>query len=1283
MRKIAFAGILLSFFAGAQERSPHRHLIGDRTPLTASSSRPAREIASDFLKSTASDLGLTPTDLGGVYVAKEYTDDHNGVTHIVYRQQFQGIDVYNAAWAVNIDSQGRVLNAGGDLYPAPAAALPAPSSAFSAVRAAVRAVNPKAAARFAPFESRTPARKSNAIRFAAGADLTDDVEGRLIWYAVRGALRPGWLFDVVAEDGVTRYAAVVDSDTQQVVARRPRTYFDSPGQPRGLVFDQGSPQPDPKPGVLVTAAPPVVDRTMQSFTGDPTASPRGWVAGGETAGNNVVAGQNLLGTLFLTTPDTAKAADNNFSFPLQLGPGAPNPLSFAGAVTTNLFYWMNRAHDLHYAAGFTEAAGAFQAANFGRGGVEGDPMYAYSHFGAAAPNRAQRLNAFFTERDDMDGSPAMVAMFISDGGRGSFITDGSLDAYVMVHEYTHGVSSRLLPDGYDTFQVAAMGEAWSDFFALEYTLPENAPVDGVYAVGEYFDQSWGQGDVRSRPYSTNTDVNPLTFSNLGQVIPFPEVHADGEIWVEALWEMRANLIRQFGDKEGRRRVRTLVLDGMKFAPPRSSMVDMRDAILLADRADFKGESQSQIWAAFAKRGMGALAWSADPDTVHVKASYDLPSDKGKVAFYDDTATFGEPVRIIVQDSNYTPPSVRVQVTSGAGDLEDVVLKKTGSIYVGALPTSSSAAVTPQNGVLQLISADYISVYYTDYNAPGGAAQMQATIQAHPQYVIITDNVPFTFPNESAIDMSLGYNRVDLPFEFPFYDGKYRSVIVDENAGLFFRDAGYGARYAISDCLDSIALASATAITPLWVNMTSAGGAQPREGVYMSHPTPNAVTFRWAGETFTRFAGAVPGSPVNVAATLYDDGSILFQYGSGNAELASALTFPGCSPGPTVGLSPGRDTIALNIALPSYTNARSLRFDPPFGANSEPVATIESPSDTDDVRDVLTVKGVAYDRWSPVTRVDVMVDGKAVGTATPSITRSDVCSQQKDAKFCAGYQLTVDLAGRGFKPGPHSVRLRTTNSRAGFTDGDAVAFTMNAGRGGLPYGAIDAPAAGAEVSGTVAIRGYAISDTLRILSVDTLIDGISYGPTSYNQRRDDICGPLSPKPPNCPAPGFVLNLNTRTALPPIADGGHSVQIRVRDETGRYTLIPDAPVPFTVNNGPYQAPVGALTAPRGGDRLTGVVRISGYSYSPGSTIRGVLLVIDGDSYGTIPYGEPAENACSALPDVTACPNIGFAIDFDTARLSNGPHIIQVFVTDGRGNSTLLPAAGSPTVSVVVSN
>jgi hypothetical protein len=58
----------------------------------------------------------------------------------------------------------------------------------------------------------------------------------------------------------------------------------------------------------------------------------------------------------------------NFNFPVLLGPTAPNPLAFTDAANVNLFYWINRAHDLFYTYGFNEAAGNFQANNYGRGG---------------------------------------------------------------------------------------------------------------------------------------------------------------------------------------------------------------------------------------------------------------------------------------------------------------------------------------------------------------------------------------------------------------------------------------------------------------------------------------------------------------------------------------------------------------------------------------------------------------------------------------------------------------------------------------------------------------------------------------------------------------------------------------------------------------------------------------------------------------------------------------------------------------------------------------------------
>jgi hypothetical protein len=212
-----------------------------------------------------------------------------------------------------------------------------------------------------------------------------------------------------------------------------------------------------------------------------------------------------------------------------------------------------------------------------------------------------------------------------------------------------------------------MGEAWSDYFGLELATPEGAPPDGVYPVGEYFLQSWGLG-IRTRPYSTNMDVNSLTYAKLGNVVAVPEVHADGEIWFEALWETRAEFIAQFGEREGRRRAAQIIIDGMKLSPPAPSMVDMRDAILLADRTDFKGASQAQIWRAFAKRGLGVLAYSPDGESTAILASNEAPGAP-RLAVYRDSQIVGESTLILLSDPANTTNSAEVAVTSSYGDRE--------------------------------------------------------------------------------------------------------------------------------------------------------------------------------------------------------------------------------------------------------------------------------------------------------------------------------------------------------------------------------------------------------------------------------------------------------------------------------------------------------------------------------------------------------------------------------------------------------------------------------------
>jgi hypothetical protein len=407
-------------------------------------------------------------------------------------------------------------------------------------------------------------------------------------------------------------------------------------------------------------------------------------------------------------------------------------------------------------------------------------------------------------------------------------------------------------------------------------------------------------------------LNPLTYANLGHVKTAPEVHADGEIWMEALWEIRANLIAQFGEHEGRERVRQLVIDGMKLAVPTASMVDMRDAILLADRVDYGGESQSQLWAGFAKRGLGALAYSDGGFTVHVLSSFDLPSDSGAVKFYDNPVVIGEPARLVLQGSSYTEPSIVVQLSTNSGDQESLVLRQRGSLYVGSIATRVGA-VTKANGALEIVPGDSITASYVN----SGGEQVQSKLSTMPSYVSSSSAASFSFGTEQRNVLGNGGTLTYvLPFSFPFYDKHYGTAYVYNNGLIAFeRPAQTPA------CTDASALRNYAGVTPLWVPMSLTGSAQSNEGLFISSGT-DFVTFRWAGEN-TPLAGSP--SPVNFAATLHSDGRIEFSYGTGNSVVQVPTNFNVCGP-PIYGLSNGHGVYSQTVASSNYTNHAVVHFD---------------------------------------------------------------------------------------------------------------------------------------------------------------------------------------------------------------------------------------------------------------------------------------------------------------------------------------------------------------------
>jgi len=271
---------------------------------------------------------------------------------------------------------------------------------------------------------------------------------------------------------------------------------------------------------------------------------------------------------------------------------------------TSLFYFVNVAHDYYYGLGFDEASGNFQRSNFGRGGAEKDPVLAEAQDGLTLNN------ANFATPPDGTSPRLQVGLFTFGSSQTNW-ADADYDGTIILHEYGHGVTDRIVGAGKTTSclfgtQSAGLSEGWSDYFAASLF---NNPVNGAYVSANPY-----RGERRS-----SYERYPYTYEDLGN--HGFEVHNDGEIWAGTLWDIRKQLGAAVTDK--------LVVAALRSTPCRPSMPDARDAILAADDNLNDRANRAALWQIFSRHGLGRSATGIDgfrrQGTVFT-AAYDLPPD---------------------------------------------------------------------------------------------------------------------------------------------------------------------------------------------------------------------------------------------------------------------------------------------------------------------------------------------------------------------------------------------------------------------------------------------------------------------------------------------------------------------------------------------------------------------------------------------------------------------------------------------------------------------------------
>jgi len=324
--------------------------------------------------------------------------------------------------------------------------------------------------------------------------------------------------------------------------------------------------------------------------------------------------------------------------------------------TTNIAYHLNSAHDYFYELGFTSRN--FQLSDFGPGGGNDllpfsalDPVQSESQYDLLdfAYGSSGFNNAFFASTSD--GTPPFTAFGLWSSGSGPSLCrrDSGLDASVIIHEYTHGVTTRMVGDPYNvyvlsSFQGGALGEGWSDGFAA---IKLNDPVTGAYVACNpvtgirsvaYNASPLKYGDFGNR-FEINYSYYGIPVPGIGQVF-LSEVHQDGEIWASALWDVRTAL--------GPALAAQLIFEALKYTPIEPSMPDARNAILIADSVLYGSSHWNMLWAGFAARGLGASASSSSHRNFDLEgngwnsvpfAAFDLPGNplvtEMAVVFFDD------------------------------------------------------------------------------------------------------------------------------------------------------------------------------------------------------------------------------------------------------------------------------------------------------------------------------------------------------------------------------------------------------------------------------------------------------------------------------------------------------------------------------------------------------------------------------------------------------------------------------------------------------------------------
>jgi extracellular elastinolytic metalloproteinase len=572
--------------------------------LTRPSEQRPATVALGFVRDHPATFGLDEGDLDGLRLTRAYRSG-SGAVHLQWEQVYRGIPVFGPGLRANVDADGRLINIGGGAQADP---------------------------HVASIEPRLPAPDPGR----AGLTIFGD---RLAWRVLQH-VDATHVYDAVvdASSGATLYRV-------NLVREANASAFDNyPGAPLGgtqvpKVFSESGNDP------WLTASDRLAGDNAHVFT-DPNDDIDGFPPPDPSPQPSDEIGPSGPAPLAWNYPQDHRPAASPQQCPPfgctwnDFGPGFSWTVNRAQAAT-QLFYFLNTYHDHLRDApgiGFDDSSHNFEGADRVEAQVDDGAALEMGQF----PDCEHTNNAFVIPVPH--GTPLVMQLYLWS----SFCPPGfplndvnpADDALIVYHEYTHGMTNRLVTDGaglpaLNGAQPGAMDEGLADWYALDMLNAQGFEPDTT-APGELSAGKYEHDVLRSQPFDCPVGASAAacpgtatagpggyTYGDFARILNTHEVHADGEIWVETLWDLRTVLIADHGVGPGIDRARALITDGLRLSPANPSFLDMRNAILQADLNRGFGD-RDRIWSVFARRGMGFRAsTTGNNDTTPVQ-DFSLP-----------------------------------------------------------------------------------------------------------------------------------------------------------------------------------------------------------------------------------------------------------------------------------------------------------------------------------------------------------------------------------------------------------------------------------------------------------------------------------------------------------------------------------------------------------------------------------------------------------------------------------------------------------------------------------